>query len=90
MGLQTWKNSPDGRILSADVTVAKNYLQEDEIKRLERTISGFFDYVENIIQNRTLITMQSMSESVDKFISFDRRSKIKSISPASSATIVTL
>lgn len=55
MGLQTWKN----------------YLQEDEIKRLERTISGFFDYIENIIENRTLITMQSLSQSVDKFISFN-------------------
>jgi hypothetical protein len=71
MGLQTWKNAPDGRILSADVTVAKNYLQENEIKRLERTITGFFDYIENVIENRTLITMQSMSQSVDKFISFN-------------------
>lgn len=71
MGLQTWKNAPDGRILSADVTIAKNYLNEDEIKRLERTITGFFDYIENVIENRTLITMQSMSESVDKFISFN-------------------
>ncbi len=71
MGLQTWKNAPDGRILSADVTIAKNYLQESEIKRLERTITGFFDYIENVIENRTLITMQSMAQSVDKFISFN-------------------
>jgi hypothetical protein len=71
MGLQTWKNAPDGRLLSADVTVAKNYLQENEIKRLERTITSFFDYIENVIENRTLITMQSMAQSVDKFISFN-------------------
>ncbi len=71
MGLTTWKNSPDGRILQSDVVIAKNYLQEDEIKRLERTITGFFDYIENIIENRTEITMKSMQESVDKFLNFN-------------------
>lgn len=55
MGLTNWKKSPEGRVLSSDVTVAKNYLPEDDIKRLERTVSGFFDYVENIIENRHLI-----------------------------------
>jgi len=71
MGLQTWKNSPKGRILSSDVTVAKNYLEEKEIKKLERTVSSFFDYIENIIENRITMKMEDMAESVDKFLSFN-------------------
>lgn len=71
MGLLTWKNAPHGRILASDVTIAKNYLTEPEIKRLERTISGFFDYIENIIENRTQMSMADMAASVDKFLSFN-------------------
>ncbi|MGH7203344.1 MAG: virulence RhuM family protein [Candidatus Levyibacteriota bacterium] len=71
MGLTTWKNSPDGRVLQSDVIVAKNYLHEEEIKRLERTVSGFFDYIENIIDNRSTFTMQEFATSVDKFLSFN-------------------
>ena len=77
MGLTTWKNAPDGRILSSDVTVAKNYLKEDEIKRLERTVSGFFDYIENIIENRTKMNMTDMAASVDKFLSFNEYKLLK-------------
>jgi hypothetical protein len=71
MGLSTWKNAPKGRILSSDVTVAKNYLEEKEIKRLERAISGFFDYIENIIENRQTFTMEAFAESVNKFLTFN-------------------
>lgn len=71
MGLLTWKNAPNGRILASDVTVAKNYLTESQIKRLERTISGFFDYIENIIENRVQMSMSDMAASVDKFLSFN-------------------
>lgn len=71
MGLETFKNSPDGRVLSSDVTVGKNYLKEKEIKRLERAVSGFFDYIENIIENRTAMKMEDMASSVDKFLSFN-------------------
>ena len=71
MGLLTWKNAPNGRILASDVTVAKNYLTEPEIKRLERTISSFFDYIENIIGNRVQMSMADMVKSVDKFLSFN-------------------
>jgi hypothetical protein len=71
MGLTTWKNAPKGRILSSDVTVAKNYLQEKEIKRLERTVSGFFDYIENLIENRQTFTMKEFAQSVDKFLNFN-------------------
>lgn len=70
-GLMTWKNAPKGRVLSSDVTVAKNYLEEKQIKRLERTISSFFDYIENIIENRVAMTMADMAESVDKFLTFN-------------------
>ena len=71
MGLSTWKNAPDGRVLVADVVIAKNYLQEDEIKKLERTITGFFDYIENIIENRQSFTMTEFAASVVKFLSFN-------------------
>lgn len=71
MGLTTWKNAPDGRILQSDVTIAKNYLEAEEISKLERTVSGFFDYIENIIENRIAMTMADMAESVDKFLSFN-------------------
>ena len=71
MGLKTWENSPDGRILKSDVKVAKNYLKKDELKRLERTVSSFFDYIENIIENRNTFTMEEFAESVDKFLNFN-------------------
>ena len=71
MGLTTWKNSPDGRILQGDVTVAKNYLQETEIKQLERTVAGFFDYIEGLIERSNTFTMKEFALSVDKFLSFN-------------------
>ena len=71
MGLTTWKNSPKGRVITPDVKVAKNYLQEKEIKKLERTVSAFFDYIENLIENRQTFTMAEFAESVNKFLSFN-------------------
>ena len=71
MGLTTWKHSPKGRILKSDVTIAKNYLREDEIRRLERTVSGFFDYIENVIENRKIMKMENLANSVNKFLSFN-------------------
>jgi len=71
MGLTTWKQAPAGRILSADVTVAKNYLPEDQIKKLERTVAGFFDYIENLIENRQTFNMEEFAESVNKFLTFN-------------------
>lgn len=72
MGLLTWKNAPKGRILSSDVTIAKNYLTEKEIKKLERTVSGFFDYIENIIENENRLTMYDMGLNVDNFLKFNK------------------
>jgi len=71
MGLSTWKHSPDGRILKSDTNVAKNYLKESEIKKLERTISGYFDYIERLIENRTKFTMEQLAESVNNFLDFN-------------------
>ena len=71
MGLQTWKNSPNGRILKSDIVVAKNYLSEDEIKKLERAVGGYFDYIERLIENRTILKMEDVSASVNKFLEFN-------------------
>lgn len=72
MGLTTWKSAPEGRILKSDVTVAKNYLSEDEIRRLERAVTGFFDYIEDLVEREIAFTMTDFSESVDAFLSFRR------------------
>lgn len=71
MGLQTFKNSPDGRVLKSDTVVAKNYLSEEEIKKLERAVSGYFDYIERLIENKTALTMEQVADSVNKFLEFN-------------------
>jgi hypothetical protein len=71
MGLSTWKNAPDGRILKSDSTIAKNYLSENEIKKLERTVSNFFDYIERIIENRIILKMEDLVNSVNRFLEFN-------------------
>ncbi|MNY16282.1 hypothetical protein D3C86_1495390 [compost metagenome] len=71
MGLTTWKHSPDGRILKSDVLVAKNYLEEKEIQQLERTVTGYFDYIEGLIERENTFTMESLAESVNKFLNFN-------------------
>lgn len=72
MGLTTWKDAPEGRILKSDVSVAKNYLSEEEIRRLERAVTGFFDYIEDLVERETTFTMADFSESVDAFLNFRR------------------
>lgn len=71
MGLTTWKNSPNGRILKQDVLVAKNYLEEKEIKQLERTVSSYFDYIEGLIERENTFEMAQLAESVNKFLTFN-------------------
>ncbi|HBC30352.1 MAG TPA: cell filamentation protein Fic [Clostridiales bacterium] len=75
MGLTTWKNAPNGRILKSDVTIAKNYLEEKEIRRLERAITGYFDYVEDLIEEEHVFTMDDFAQSINEFLEF-RRFKI--------------
>ena len=70
MGLTTWKNSPDGRILKSDVTIAKNYLPEKEIKRLERAVTGYFDYIEDLIERENTFNMEEFFASVNEFLAF--------------------
>lgn len=70
MGLTTWKNSPLGRILKSDVSIAKNYLEEKDIKRLERTVSGYFDYIEDLIERENTFTMKEFAKSVNEFLAF--------------------
>lgn len=72
MGLMTWKNAPDGRILKSDVSIAKNYLQEKEIRQLERAVTGFFDYIEDLIERENTFNMSQFSESVNEFLKFRR------------------
>lgn len=72
MGLTTWKNSPSGRILKSDTNIAKNYLSEKEIKQLERTVSGYFDYIEDLIERENTFTMEEFDESVNAFLEFRR------------------
>ncbi len=72
MGLTSWKNSPDGRILQSDVVVAKNYLSEKEIRSLERNISAYFDYVERLLEEETLLGMKDFATSIDEFLRFNR------------------
>lgn len=70
MGLITWKNSPDGRILKSDVTIAKNYLDEKQIRQLERTVTGYFDYIEDLIERENTFTMTEFAFSINEFLTF--------------------
>ena len=72
MGLTTWKNAPDGRVLKSDVSIAKNYLQEKEIRQLERAVTGFFDYIEDLIERENTFNMAQFSASVNEFLTFRR------------------
>ena len=72
MGLTTWKNSPDGRILKSDVMIAKNYLEEKQIKRLERAVTGYFDYIEDLVERENTFTMEEFAASVNEFLAFRR------------------
>ncbi len=71
MGLTTWKNAPNGRVLKSDVSIAKNYLQEKEIHQLERAVTSYFDYIENQIERQNSFTMAQFAASVDKFLTFN-------------------
>ena len=71
MGLTTWKQAPDGRILKSDVSVAKNYLMEKQIRLLERTVTSYFDYIESQIERGNVFNMEQFAASVDKFLTFN-------------------
>ena len=77
MGLTTWKNAPDGRVLKSDGTVAKNYLTEKQIRQLERTITGYFDYIEDLIERENTFTMEEFAASVNEFLEFRKYDILK-------------
>ena len=77
MGLTTWKNSPDGRILKPEVMIAKNYLEEKQIKRLERAVTGYFDYIEDLVERENTFTMEEFSKSVNEFLEFRKYDILK-------------
>lgn len=77
MGLTTWKNAPDGRVLKSDVTVAKNYLDEKQIRQLERAVTGYFDYIEDLIERENTFTMEEFAASVNEFLAFRRYEILK-------------
>jgi hypothetical protein len=83
MGLSTWKNSPDGRVVKSDIIVAKNYLQEKEIRQLERTVVGYFDYIEGLIERENTFTMEGLAESVNKFLTFNEYKVLSGKGPIS-------
>lgn len=70
MGLKTWKNAPDGRILKSDITIAKNYLDEKQIRRLERNVTSYFDYIEDLIEDEHIFTMDDFAKTVNEFLEF--------------------
>lgn len=71
MGLKSYKHSPKGRVLKSDTTIAKNYLPESDIKKLERTISSYFDYIENQIEQQRSFSMEEFALSVNRFLEFN-------------------
>ena len=77
MGLTTWKNAPAGRILKSDVTVAKNYLEEKQIRQLERAVTGYFDYIEDLIERENTFTMQEFAQSINEFLAFRKYEILK-------------
>lgn len=77
MGLTTWKNAPDGRILKSDVTVAKNYLEEKQIRQLERAVTGYFDYIEDLIERENTFTMEEFATSINEFLAFRKYDILK-------------
>lgn len=77
MGLTTWRNAPDGRILKSDTPIAKNYLEERQIRQLERAVTGYFDYIEDLIERENVFTMEEFSKSVNEFLEFRRYDILK-------------
>lgn len=77
MGLTTWKNAPDGRVLKSDVTIAKNYLNEKQIRQLERAVTGYFDYIEDLIERENTFTMEEFAQSINEFLAFRKYDILK-------------
>jgi hypothetical protein len=77
MGLTTWKNAPAGKILKTDVSIAKNYLQADEIAELNRVVTMYLDYAENQARRNTAMSMADWVQKLDAFLSFNEYNTLK-------------
>lgn len=89
MGLTTWKNAPQGRILKSDVTIAKNYLSEKQIRQLERSVSGYFDYIEDLVERENTFTMDDFAKSINEFLAFRKYEILKDKGKISHQTAAT-
>ena len=77
MGLQTWKNAPDGKILETDVVIAKNYLSEEEIKELNNLVSMYLDFAERQVKLGHIISMQEWKEKLEMFLNLNEYNILK-------------
>lgn len=77
MGLKTWQNAPNGRINKSDTTIAKNYLNEKELKALERAVNNYFDYIENQIERKKTFDMLGLKQSVERYLEFNEYPVLK-------------
>lgn len=77
MGLTTWKGAPDGKIIESDITIAKNYLNEKEISRLNRLVTMFIDYAELMAEDEILMSMQDWLDQTNQFLINNRRNVLK-------------
>lgn len=73
MGLTNWKNSPDGKIRKSDVSIAKNYLTEEELKPLNRIVSMYLDYAEDQAEQGNVMTMKDWAEKLNAFLQFNQK-----------------
>ena len=73
MGLTSWENAPDGKIIKADVSVAKNYLNEEEMRHMERLVSMYLDYAEEQAERKIPMSMQDWAARLDGFLEFNGR-----------------
>jgi hypothetical protein len=73
MGLTNWKNSPNGKVRKSDVSIAKNYLTEDELKPLNRIVSMYLDYAEDQAEQGNVMTMKDWSEKLNAFLQFNQK-----------------
>lgn len=84
MGLTTWKKAPDGKILKSDVTIAKNYLQKEEIKALNRIVTMYLDYAEDQAENAIPMTMKDWAEKLNAFLKFNQKDILEDFGKVSS------
>ena len=79
MGLTTWKNAPTGKIIKSDVSIAKNYLTEQELRRLDRVVSMYLDYAEEQAERHIPMSMEDWAKKLDAFLQFNEYDMLNNI-----------